>query len=65
MIHVHGNNFMPLIAVGNVPFPEVLEVTFANRNRYDFEDSDEIFPTRLDQPNWPGGADLYLGQFKF
>jgi Methyltransferase FkbM domain len=65
VVHVHGNNFMPLIAVGNVPFPEVLEVTFASKERYIFEDSHETFPTSIDKPNWSRVADLYLGQFKF
>jgi methyltransferase FkbM-like protein len=65
VVHVHANNSMPFISVGNVPFPNILEVTFANRARYQFTDSDELFPTALDRPNWPGGADLYLGRFQF
>jgi hypothetical protein len=65
VVHVHGNNYAPLIAVGNVPFPEVLEVTFASKERYIFEDSEETFPTSVDKPNWPRAADLYLGHFKF
>lgn len=65
VIHVHGNNHMPFICVGNVPFPEVLEVTLANRERYQFEDINEEFPTPLDRANLPGRADLFLGSFKF
>jgi hypothetical protein len=65
VVHVHGNNHSPLISVGNVPFPEVLEVTFASKERYTFEDCHETFPTSIDKPNWSQTADLYLGQFKF
>jgi hypothetical protein len=65
VVHVHGNNCTPLITVANVSFPETLEVTFANRACYQFNDCDDLFPTPLDQPNSPQGADLFLGRFKF
>ena len=65
VVHVHGNNCEAIISIGNVPFPQVLEVTFANRARYQFTDSAVLFPTPLDQPNCPGKADLFLGAFKF
>ena len=65
VVHVHGNNTLSLVCIGNVPFPEVLEVTLANRECYQFEDTDQSFPTLLDQPNSIGSADLYLGRFKF
>jgi hypothetical protein len=35
------------------------------QQEFQFTDSDELFPTALDRPNWPGGADLYLGRFQF
>lgn len=65
VVHVHGNNFLPWTTIGGVPFPELLEVTFANRTRYAFTPSDEIFPTALDAPNVLGKADLFLGRFVF
>jgi hypothetical protein len=65
VIHVHGNNFLPWTIIGGVPFPELLEVTFANRARYALKPSDEIFPTALDAPNVLGKADLFLGRFVF
>lgn len=64
-VHVHGNNGEPIVVVGGVPFPSVLEVTYANRSRYKFEPTDEIFPTALDRPNHPGRPDLWLGSFSF
>jgi hypothetical protein len=65
VIHVHGNNYRPLVSIGNVPFPELLEVSFANRERYQFRDSEEVFPTPIDQPNWAAEPDLFLGRFQF
>jgi hypothetical protein len=33
VVHVHANNYKPLLAIGNLLFPEVLEVTMpAGRN---------------------------------
>lgn len=63
--HIHANNWNSITFVGNVPFPEVLEVSFANRARYSFSESCELFPTPLDRPNNSLRADLYLGAFKY
>ncbi len=65
VVHVHGNNYAGHIAIANVPFPQVLEITFANRARYRFTACEEIFPTSLDQPNTLTAPDLFLGSFKF
>jgi hypothetical protein len=65
VFHVHGNNWRSMAAVGNVYFPEVLEVSFANRNRYSFAKTAQLFPTPLDGPNDPRRPDLYLGAFRF
>jgi hypothetical protein len=64
-VHVHGNNFLPWISIGNIPFPQLLEVTYANRMRYSLESTDQIFPTGLDAPNDPTKPDLHLGRFVF
>lgn len=64
-IHVHANNAGKICNVANVPLPDLLEVTFANRSRYSFAASDETFPTPLDAPNLPGVADIALGSFRF
>jgi hypothetical protein len=63
--HVHGNNSADIYNVGNVPIPDVLEVTFASRSIYQPLDKIELFPTALDQPNQPGRADIFLGPFRF
>jgi len=63
--HVHANNWSPMAVIGNVYFPGTLEVSFASRERYQFETTDELFPTRLDAPNNPLRPDLYLGAFRY
>ncbi len=65
VVHVHANNYRPLLAIGNLLFPEVLEVTYASRARYTFTDCDDIFPGPLDSPNWPAAADYGLGKFVY
>ena len=65
VVHVHGNNAEPIVVVGGVPFPSVIEVTHASRKRYRFRPSDEHFPTKFDQPNHPERPDLWLGSFSF
>lgn len=63
--HVHANNCAPYSLVANIPVPEVLEVTLANRARYQFERSDEVFPTPLDAPCSLERIDYFLGVFRF
>jgi hypothetical protein len=63
--HVHANNWSAMSAIGNVYFPDTLEVSFAHRGRYALEASSELFPTALDKANNPLCPDLYLGAFKF
>jgi hypothetical protein len=65
VVHVHANNYRPLLAIGNVLFPEVLEVTYASRAKYSFTDCDEVFPGPLDSPNWPAAPDYGLGKFVY
>ncbi|MFZ1106639.1 MAG: hypothetical protein WAN86_27885, partial [Hyphomicrobiaceae bacterium] len=65
VVHVHGNVIGGSLVVGGVPFPNVLEVTFASRHYYTFEETDELFPTALDASCDPKLPDLHLGSFKF
>jgi len=65
VVHVHSNNFSPIIVLGNVPFFQTLEVTFANRTVFDLRQTQKIFPTALDAPNNPTLADHFLGRFDF
>jgi hypothetical protein len=65
VVHVHANNWAPLLIVANVPFPDVLEVTFFRSDNHYFIESQETFPTQIDYPNNPKCADIFLGNFKF
>ena len=65
VVHVHGNNSHPFVNIGNLMLPELLEVTFVNRRHYQFEETNERFPTQLDYPNIPQIPDMLLGCFKF
>jgi hypothetical protein len=65
VIHVHGNNFSPLVVVENIALPDVIEITFAARQRYALTDTDELFPGPLDAPNNPKRPDIRLGSFRF
>ena len=63
--HVHGNNFGPVATVHGISFPDVLEVTFANRGRYVPSESREMFPTSLDDPCDLARPDIFLSSFRF
>jgi len=65
VIHVHGANTGRLAVIANVPFPNVLEVTWLRKDLSDFEPSGEIFPTALDAPTDPDFEDIFLGRFMF
>ncbi|WP_169508991.1 FkbM family methyltransferase [Amorphus coralli] len=65
VVHVHANNYGALTALGNVPFPDLLEVTFVNRDRFETEEGTEYFPTSLDRPNRGDRPDIFLGTFRF
>lgn len=63
VIHIHGNNFSGVRLIGSLAVPDVLEVTYASRTRYEFTESDETFPTALDAPNDPGVPEILLGRW--
>jgi hypothetical protein len=65
VVHIHGNNYGPMLLVANVPFPEYAEVTLANRALWRFDDLKEVFPALIDQPNRAGHPDLFLGTLTF
>jgi hypothetical protein len=64
-IHIHGNNYGGFSIIKNVPVPNVIEVTYALRSRFDFIESTDIFPTHLDDPCKSDEPDLFLGDFKY
>jgi hypothetical protein len=54
-----------LNVVANVAIPSTFELTLANRAIYECRETDEIFPTALDQPNWAGRPDIFLGSMRY
>jgi len=64
-VHIHGNNYADYAIVEGVPIPDVIEVLYCRRDRFDFEPSHEVFPTALDDPCDPNHPDLFLGSFRF
>jgi hypothetical protein len=65
VVHVHGNNYGTYEVIANVPIPSVFELSFANRSMYRSVETDEVFPTALDQPNHPDRTDIFLGMMRF
>jgi hypothetical protein len=65
VVHVHGNNNDTFAVMAGIPVPKVIELTWARRDRYVFEETDETFPTELDCRCAPIRPDLILGSFKF
>lgn len=63
--HVHGNNNSDIVNIGNVAFPDVIEVSFANRKIFNATICEEIFPTSHDCPNNHELPDIFLGKFQF
>lgn len=64
VVHIHANNLAGCRLCGGFLIPQHLEITWANRQHYAFQACNEIFPTPLDRPNFPGKADLFLGAFQ-
>ncbi len=62
LIHLHGNNSGVILKVGDTVFPDVLEATYVNRDKYyTFEDNLIVLPTALDKPNDIGRPDIIMG----
>ncbi len=65
VVHVHANNYAPMIVMGGIPVPNVLELTLMRKDAGEFVTSDEVFPTALDMPCHSLAADIFLGRFAF
>jgi hypothetical protein len=65
IVHVHANNYGSLNIIANVAIPSTFELTLANRAIYECDETDEVFPTALDQPNWAGRPDIFLGSMRY
>jgi len=65
VVHVHANNHAPFHIVANIAIAESIELTFVNRAMYTCVETNEVFPTPIDQPNEAGYPDIFLGSLRF
>jgi len=65
VVHLHANNYGKVIVLGTITFPEILEVSFANRKLYDLVPADVRLPIPLDRPNRKDIAEITLGRFRY
>lgn len=65
VVHIHANNYARVRLIGSIAIPEVIEVTYANRLKFELSESDEVFPTNLDSPNDPARPEIMLGKFTY
>ena len=63
VIHIHGHNGDAAIKLEEMIFPNCLEVTYANRKNYEFEDAEIILPHPLDKPNGSWLPEYILGNW--
>lgn len=61
LVHVHANNWGGAINLDGWILPDMLEVTYVNRNNYQFKDSNRFFPTDLDEKNIDQLPEIPLG----
>lgn len=64
VVHLHANNAGGMVMLSGVPFPRLLELTWARRDVFTFYGhSNEPIPGPLDRPNVPQLPDLHLRAF--
>jgi len=64
-VHVHGNVWGGVSNLAGIIFPDVLEISLANRTVYKTAASQEVFPTEFDRSCDETMPDLFLGTFSF
>lgn len=64
VVHVHANNIADVLWVGDLAYPDVLEVTFVRKKYYSLEKTTDIsLPLLLDAPNEPFYDEILLGRW--
>lgn len=58
LIHIHGNNWGPSFNTGKFQIPIALELSYASKSFYTFEETRELFPGPLDFPNFRFKPDI-------
>ncbi len=66
VVHVHANNYSPMLIAETNLFPDILEVCYVSRNRYNVVGENARFPVvSLDSPNNPEVPEHFLGSFLY
>ncbi|MBR1421600.1 MAG: FkbM family methyltransferase [Selenomonadaceae bacterium] len=64
VVHIHANNNCPAVIYEDDFYGDVIEVTYANRANYEFEDAEIILPNpTVDAPNIPEYPEIELGNW--
>ena len=64
IVHLHANNANVSIMYEDDEYPELLEITYANRANYEFIDEEINLPIpRLDMPNIAQNPEIILGRW--
>jgi hypothetical protein len=58
VVHVHANNYAGVDTLDGIRVPSVVEVTYLRKRGLRFAPCDETFPTAVDRPNNPDGAEI-------
>ena len=63
LVHIHGNNAMPVYRWNNRNIPDLLEATYIRREGREFAETTRFFPTRLDERNVIEYPEIPLGRY--
>ena len=64
LVHLHGNNTGYILQMLGATFPDVIELTYVNKEKYKtYENNNLTFPTPLDIPNDKNRDDIFLGKW--
>ncbi len=58
--HIHPNNALGSVKVGNIEIPRIMEFTFINKRRISSTRPQRVFPHKLDSDNKVGAPSLPL-----
>lgn len=64
LVHLHGNNTGYVLQMKNATIPDVIEVTYVNREKFKIADPKPVnLPTALDLPNDSHREDIMIGNW--
>lgn len=63
LVHLHAHNASTAIKYKDDFYPDIMEATYAKKDRYEFFDADIDLPINLDRPIFPWYPELVLGRW--